>query len=383
MFARARALTACATAALGVAVAGCTTTAASSSVTGGTLSVYLSVPPNSPAEYQDVLAAERLAFQQAGSHVDKFTVRLVSFSGKEVSDNARQAIGDDTTVAYLGELAPGASEDTIGITNALDVLQVSPTDTAVEETQHTPAINNSPNHYYESLSTNNRTFARVVPTDALEAKFLVAQMQALGVKQLYVKSDGTAYGTALAHAVRSDASGAITIASSPSSADGVLYAGRNSADAVATFNKAAAGNSAVKLFAPSALALSTFAAALSPPAQRVTYVSSPGFGPGSPVPPDGQQFASAFKAAYGHAPAAQAIFGYEAMSAVMATLREAGSSASNRGTVVKDFLRIRNRSSAIGTYSINANGDTSIAPFVLSRIRSGRLVAYKAVPAQG
>ena len=62
------------------------------------------------------------------------------------------------------------------------------------------------------------------------------------------------------------------------------------------------------------------------------------------------------------------------MSAVLAVLHEAGTSANNRGTVQKDFFAIRNRASVLGTYSINVNGDTSLAPFVISRVKSGQLV---------
>ncbi len=383
MLARSRALTACAAATVAAAVGGCTTTTTTPTVSSGTLSVYVSVPPGPASpESQDVLSAERLAFQQAGAHVAKFTIKLVPFQGAKISDNARQAIGDGSTIAYLGELAPGASEDTIGITNAEDVLQVSPTDTAVEETQHSPAVPNSPNRYYESLSTYQRTFARVVPTDALEAKALVGEMQALRVKRLYIKTDGTAYGAALAYAVRSDASPAISPVTSAASADGVLYAGGSASDGIATFNQAAAGAPAVKLFAPSALALNSFAAALSPAAQRGTYISSPGF-TSSDLPALGKQFVSAFRAAYGHAPAPQAIFGYEAMAAVMAVLHQLGSAAGSRSNMVHGFFAIRNRVSALGTYSINQNGDTSIAPFVISRVKAGTLVPFKAVQEQG
>jgi branched-chain amino acid transport system substrate-binding protein len=367
-------------------------------VSGGTLSIYLSQLPGTPSrEQQDVVAAERLAFQQANAHIGKYTVRLVPFAGKELSDNARQAIGDDTTIAYLGELAPGASQDTLGITNAQNVLQVTPTDTAVEQTQHSPAVANSPDRYYESLSGNGRTFARVVPTTALEAKALVGQMQALGVRRLYVETDGSAYGAALAYAVKTSASAPSGTASAPSgtvsaritpvssvaAADGILYAGGDAARAASAFNEAAAANPTVKLFAPSALAMSSFAAALSPAAQRVTYVTQPGFGPGNPLPSQGQQFVSAFKATYGRAPAPQAVFGYEAMAAVMSVLHEAGSSAGNRNAVAKDFFLIRNRVSALGTYSINQNGDTSIGPFLISRARAGVLVPYRAVQEQG
>ena len=63
------------------------------------------------------------------------------------------------------------------------------------------------------------------------------------------------------------------------------------------------------------------------------------------------------------------------MSAVLDVLHQAGTSASSRGFVVHAFLTQHNRTaSVIGPYSIDANGDTSIAPFVILRLRGGQLV---------
>ena len=75
----------------------------------------------------------------------------------------------------------------------------------------------------------------------------------------------------------------------------------------------------------------------------------------------------------------QAIFGYEAMSAVLAVLREAGTAANNRPTVVHDFLSLKDRRRCSGTYSINSDGDTSLAPFVFSRLAHGSLVPFAQV----
>jgi branched-chain amino acid transport system substrate-binding protein len=95
------------------------------------------------------------------------------------------------------------------------------------------------------------------------------------------------------------------------------------------------------------------------------------------------RFVQPFVAAYHHQPAPQAIFGYEAMSALLSVLTKAGTSANDRQTVVHDFFAIRNRNSVLGSYSINANGDTSIAPFVFSRIVRGKLVPFRSVQVQG
>lgn len=385
LVARGRALSACALVA--ALLAGCTTTgAATSSIPGTTLTIYISKPSGQlTAGQQDVISAEQLALHQIGSTVGKFTIKPVVLSGGKLSDNARSAIADPGTVAYIGELVPGSSGQTIGITNAQTVLQVSPTDTAVQLTQAVPEVPGSPGKFYESLSANGQTFARVVPNDKLEAKALVSEMQSAGVKRLYVKDDGSEYGRVLTGLVNGDAAAAgIATDAQLASADGVFFAGTSSAAAATTLDQAASTSPSAKLFAPSALADDSFAAMLSQAAQRHAFISSPGF-TAAELPPQGHQFVAAFRAAYGHAPATQAIFGYEAMASVLAALRKAGSSANSRSTVVKDFLALTNNGgwpdSAVGSYSIDKSGDITYAggpPFVFSGVKGGILVPFKA-----
>ena len=375
----------CTLAALAAGVAGCAAPSGSSvTVSGTSLTVYASAPslPDDPQLRSDVLAAEQLAFQQGGgSQFGRFTVKLVTLGAKP-SDNARKAIQDTTAIAYLGEIEPGDSDNSLGITNAQDLLQVSPTDTALELTQSSAAVSGSPQSYYESLKSYGRTFARVVPSTALEAKAQAQEMEALGVKRLFVSDDGGAYGKAIALAVKQDAPPGISVVSSQAGADAMFYGASSDGAADRTFNAAAASNATAKLFGPSALDNDTFASALTPAAQSRTFVSAPGFLPKN-LTPAGKKFVADFIAAYHHAPRPEAIFGYEAMSSVVAVLREAGSTADNRSTVVHDFFSIKNRDSVLGSYSINVNGDTSLGPFVFSRFEHSKLTPFRFVQVQG
>lgn len=394
---------ACALGAAAVALAGCTPAPRGGvSATGKTLTIYASVPSRAAggAPAQDVLDAETLALTQAGGQVGSFKVVLkplavtapaTSRQGTaQITANARKAVLDPSTIAYLGELVPHTSFASIGITSAQDLLQVSPTDTALELTQRTAAVHNAPNTYYQSLKTYGPTFARVVPSSALEAKAQVKGMTALGVKKLYVTDDGGAYGKAIALALREDARSSIQVLTGPSNAakfrasraDALFYGVSADSDGIGLFN--AVADPKVKLFGPSTLADQTFASALTPTAQRSVYISSPGFLAPTELPPAGQKFLADFAAAYHHPPASEAIFGYEAMSAVLAVLRQAGASASTHSTIVKDFFAIRNRPSVLGTYSIRS-GDTTLGPFVFSRIapRSGTLTPFKFVQVPG
>jgi branched-chain amino acid transport system substrate-binding protein len=369
------------------ALAGCATqTNSTVTVTGTTLTIYASNPPGAPAS-QDIVDAERLALKQGGSSAGRFTLRFVSLSQKP-SDNARTAIQDSDAIAYLGELSPGDSVGTVGITNDQDLLQVSPTDTAISLTQSTPAVGGAPNNYYQQRKSYGRTFARVVPSGVGESRAQVTQMQTLRIRKLYLADDGSDYGKALAYQVRQDAStagisvtqgSASASAVAASGADGLFYGGSAGSQSTAQtlFGAVNQGqNPRIKMFAPSALDSSSLASSLAS-VKGEMYASEPGFLSGSLSKTAKQQFLQPFEAAYGHAPSPQAIFGYEAMSALLAVLREAGSDANNRSRVVRDFFAIKNRPSVLGTYSINSQGDTSLSPFVISRLVRGTLVPYK------
>jgi len=376
---RPRALSVCAVLGL-FAVAGCSSTTNSAvSVKGSKLTIYASQPPHGAGGQvaADVLDAEQLALKQNGSKVGKYTVSLVTLNGAETSDNPRTAVQNQSAIAYLGEIQPGTSQVSVEITNELDLLQVSPTDTAVYLTQATPADPGAPSKYYPSDSNYHETFARVVPTTAKEAQAIVAEMQSLHLSKLYVADDGQPYGASIAQEVRADAPGhGLTVQSSPSGADAVFYGGNSVAAATAAVSRAADASPGAKLFVPSALYDSSFVTGLSATAQHNLYVSSPGFD-ASTLTPAGKQFEATFTSDVGHAPAPQAIFGYEAMSALLAVLKEAGTAADDRATVVADFRAIKDRQSVLGTYSI-VDGDTTIAPFIFARVKNGTLTPVSA-----
>ena len=379
----ARGRAACACALLAAVVAGCSSSgSANSSVTvsGNVLRIYVSAAAtDQPLVAQDVLDAEQLAFGAGPHRVGNYSIQMRTVRGSTISAQARTVIQDTSSIAYLGEVVPGASYASLGITNALDILQVTPTDTALELTQTSPAVANAPDGYYESLSTYGRTFARVVPSSAAEARAQVQEMQALGVRKLYVSSDGSDYGAAIAYAVSHDVGAGITVVGSQAAADGVFYGSASPTAAAHFFNGVAGSNATAKLFGPSALDAPAFVSALSP-AVRNLYISVPGFLKAD-LTPAGAAFVTQFKSTFGHEPAPQAIFGYEAMAAVLSVLKAAGTAVNDRTTVVKGFFAIKNRPSVLGTYSIDSGGDTSLAPFVFSRLQGGQLVPFRFVSA--
>lgn len=360
-------------------------------VTGSTLTIYLSAPSrNASSEDRDVTAAAQLAFSHASHSTSRFNVALQVLHAS-ASDNARTAIQDTSAIAYIGEVAPGTSGGTVGITNAADLLQVSPTDTALELTQATPAVSGAPNDYYESLKSYGRTFGRVVPTTAAEARAQVSEMRSLGIRKVYIADDGSPYGRAIAYAVKHDAGAPINAVQGPASAsrvasegaDGVFFGGSSMSAARTFFDSVASNDPHIKLLAPSALYAQSFVQGLSSAARGDLYVSSPGFLPHNLPAIAKSDFVAPFVAAYHHQPSPQAIFGFEAVSAVLAALHKAGSSAAERSTVVRDFMNLHRSSSVLGSYSIDRYGGPTIAPFVFARVRGTALQPYRFEQANG
>src|SRR5947209_4455661 len=145
------------------ALGGCSATGSGSnvSVSGKTLTIYAAAPGAGTGQAAaDVLSAEQLAYGQRSSEVTAFHLRLRTLNAAKPSDNARTAISDTHAIAYLGEVPPGQSVQTMGITNAEQLLRVSATDTAEGLTNsHAPGLADVPAEDQEPQKTSGRTVA--------------------------------------------------------------------------------------------------------------------------------------------------------------------------------------------------------------------------------
>ncbi len=161
--------------------AGCSTTTSAVTVTGKTLTIYYSWPANlsSDPSTQQVIHGEQLAFSQLTGQVHGNFSRL---KANKISDNARTAIEDTTSaVAYVGETTAGTSVNSLGITNAQDLLQVSPAPGASQPTKN-----------FQSYSTYGRTFASMNQTANQAAQAILAEPAG----RTFARQFRTQYGSA-------------------------------------------------------------------------------------------------------------------------------------------------------------------------------------------
>ena len=379
-----------------------------SCVSGNTLTIYSSLPfdPTDRQQSQDVVNGEKMALQKAGNKVGKYTIKYVSLddstpsAGKweagKVSSNAREGAQNKQTIAYLGEFNSGATAVSLPILNRSGILQISPSNTAVGLTKKSadPA---EPDKYYP---TGKRTYGRVVPADNIQAAAQVTYMKDQGVKKVYVLDDKEVYGKGVADAVAADAKKAglqvvgdegidpkaanyrsLASKMKAAGADAFFFGGITANNGVQLWGDVFAANPGIKGFGPDGVAETSFTTKIPESSQPNTFITNPTL-PEQLYPPAAKTFFGDFKTKYGSDPEPYAIYGYEAMNAALEAIKNAGDKGNCREDVIKGFYNIKNRSSVLGTYSIDADGDTTITDYGGNTIKSGKLVFDKVIKAQ-
>ena len=377
--------------------------------TGATnLTIYSSLPlqGDSRPQSESVVNGMKLALEEAGGKVGKFTIKYVSLddataaAGKwepgQVSANARKAAQDKATIAYLGEFNSGASAISIPILNEAGILQISPSNTYVGLTREEGAEKGEPDKYYPS---GKRTFGRVVPADHIQAAAQVSYQKEEDCTSTYILNDKEVYGKGIADAVEAIAGEqGIKVAANEgidtksanfrsvaqkiksSGADCFFFGGITQNKGVQLWKDIHAVNPDLKLFGPDGVAESAFSEKIGKSAEAKTYITNPTLDP-KLYPPAAQDFFSTFEEKYGKKAEPYAIYGYEAMKVALLAIQNAGDKGNDRAAVIDAFFQIKDRDSVLGKYSIDENGDTTLSDYGANRIEDGALVFDKVIKA--
>jgi branched-chain amino acid transport system substrate-binding protein len=376
-------------------------------IQGTTLTVYFSGPLQgaSSSGAQAALNGARMALADAHGRVGKYRIVLRALDDatpqsrgwdpSQTTVNARVAIQDQSTIGYLGEYNSGASAVSIPLLNRAGIAQISPESTAVGLTSAgTGSAPGEPQKYYP---VGKRTFARVAPSDAIQAVALVRLQQTVGCRSTFVLDDDEVDGEdmALTYVLTAKAAGvrvvgvqafqrhasdykSLASGVAGSGADCVLITAIDEPSAVLLTEQIAHALPDATIFATNELADSAYTdpdAGGIPSSLDARLLLASATLPASLYPPSGQAFLDQYTRAYG-APEPQAIYGCTAMEVMLRAIARAtdgGRLAAYRSKVVAAILATPRIRGPIGTYRIDAAGDTSIDRYGIYRIVSGRL----------
>jgi branched-chain amino acid transport system substrate-binding protein len=382
-------------------------------ISGETLTIYTSLPLHgaSAVSGQAVLGGAKIALDQIHGRIGRYKIVLRwmddstpkrgSWDPGQTTLNAHQAMNDHTTIGYIGEYNSGASAISIPLLNRMGIPQISPTSTAVGLTSN--GIGAAPGEPQKYYPTGIRTYARVVPSDAIEAAAQVQLQQDAGCGKTFILDDGEFDGDdaeasfqVAARAAHLKLAGVQTFdprvkdyrplaaAVAKTGADCVLISAITEDNAVLLTKQVADAMPNVKLFGTAGLAESTFAnpeeGGIPRSLDSRVLITAAALGP-TASPPAGQAFYDRYQLKYGD-PEPYSIFGYEAMSLMLSAIAHAtndGTAPAQRSKVRAAIFSTRGRRSVLGTYSIKPDGDTTLRRYGVYRIVRGQLRFWKEI----
>jgi branched-chain amino acid transport system substrate-binding protein len=364
---------------------------------GGTVDIYSSLPLQGASKDQTnaMVKGIQLALKQANNKAGTFSVSYQSLDDStaqagswdpgQTATDARKAVQDSKAVYYIGEFNSGASVVSIPILNQAGIPQVSPANTYPGLTTSGPGtVAGEPDKYYP---TGKRTYLRIVPQDRIQAAALLTTMKADGCTKVALANDKETYGAGLARLVQlqSKAAGVNVIdntgieKTAPNfrsyastvkgkGADCFLFSGVT-ANGAAQINKdVAAAIPTVKLYGPDGTCESGFTnpAKHGIPATLAKQFKCTVATQDLKAYPGGQKFLTDFKAAYNDPnPDPYAIYGYEAMKLGLDTIAGLGAKGNDKTAVLTALFATKARSSVLGTYGFDKNGDTTLTDYGL------------------
>jgi len=389
------------------ALTGCggVATAPAASGVGRQLTIYSSLPlqgPSGPIS-QQIVAGEKLALSDAKGRIGRLTVSYVSLDDSSpttgewdpgaTAANAKAAAQDPTTIAYLGDYNSGATAVSLPLINAAGILQVSPASPYVGLTSSFDAGQDEPERFYP---TAKRTFGRVAPGDPVQGAAQTALMRALRVKRLYVLSDQDPFDAPLAQIVAGDARAAgigvvgndtldVLAAGADfegeaskvleSGAQAVFFSGVPTIGAARLFRQLHAADPRLSLLGSSSALNSLFTSRLGQ-AQGATFLGTPALALDL-YPTSARAVLARYRRDFGGPGGPYVLYGYEAMSVVLAAIRSAGAHGDERKAVIDRFFATRDRGSVLGAYSIRPNGETTLARYGIDRVVHGTPVFWR------
>ncbi len=381
---------------------------------GTTLKVVSSLPMTgaSLTQTQTIVNAIQLRLAQSNSSVcggkykiayeawDDASAALGKWDPAVETENGNKAAADKSIIAYIGTFNSGAAALSIPILNqAGPLVMISPANTYPGLTKTTGAdiAAGEPGKFYP---TGVRNYTRVVTADDVQGKVDANFMHTqLGVNSVYILDDQELYGKGVADVFESTAKEIgmtvlghegidpkaadykalmtkISTSNNGNPPDGIfvgMVVDNNAAQLVKDKVAIMGDNTKVKYMGPDGVQTQAFIDGAGADVADGVYASVGGL-PLDKLGPSGQKFLSDYEAKYGKLTEPYAVYGYEAMNVLMQALENvcaAGGNPADRATVNKAVFAIKDFNGVLGTWSFDANGDTSITDMTIYQVQNG------------
>lgn len=372
-----------------------------------TIKIVSSLPRTGSAEGQttSIVNGIKMALEEVNYKVGPYNIVFSdlddagtsgNWEGSVESANANIAANDPDTMVYIGTYNSGAAKISMPILNRAGVLMISPANTAIGLTKPS-GVKGEPENYRPTGKVN---YTRVVTTDDLQGALAADWAKQLGVKTIYLLDDSEMYGkgcadlverrcgeigiTVLGHeqiSVRANDFKPVMNKIKGRNPDLIYFGGTTQSKGGQIAKDMREVGLDCKLMVPEGCYEQAFIKAAG--AENVNgrcYVTFPGT-PRELLSETGKKFFDRYQEKYKIEPEPYAIYGYECGKVALEAIRKAGKK--DRAAILAACLAIKDFDGALGKWSFDANGDTTLQRLSGFEVRDGKFVFVKMLEAEG
>jgi len=374
----------------------------------GTVQVWSELPRQGSSKGQSdtIVNAIKFKLDALGGKIDGWTIKYTdqddstAEAGKWTQERATALATEASTTAdlvgYIGTFNSGAAKIVIPILCKAGITMVSPANTYPGLTKPGKGTADEPGKYYPDGCTHN--YFRVIPADDLQGDVGASWAKDLGAAKVYVLDDTEIYGKGVADVFEASAKAlglnvlghkqapgkatdykALAAEIKAAGPDLVYYGGITQNNAGQLWKDLKEAMPTVKLMGPDGIYEDAFIAAAGDAAEG-TYLTFGGV-TADQYTGDAAKFRDDYKAKYGNLEV-YTIYGYEAANVLFAAIDTASKAGAKDATalragVLKAMAATKDFKGVLGTWSFDANGDTSNKVFSGTQVKAGKFVFVK------
>ena len=389
------------------ALVGCKTEPGDSSGGGETsgekISIVSSLPRTGSAKGQTdaMVNGIKMALEEADHTAGGFTIEYADLDDATASAgawtaeaeeaNAKQAVADEDVMVYIGPFNSGAAVISMPILNRADLLMISPANTRPGLT--IPEIGD-PDEPEKYRPTGRKNYTRVVPTDEVQSMVSAQWAKEMGVSSVFILDDTEAYGRGIAvlfedHCQdlgievlghqsidpKSNEFRSLMTTIKSKNPDLVYFGGTTQTKGGQIAKDMVAAGIEAKLMVPDGCFEEAFIKSAG--AENIEGRCFFTFGglPPQEQTGSGKVFVDKYVKKYGRLPDAYAIYGYEAAKVALRAIADAGKK--DRRAITDAAFAIKDFDGALGVWSFDENGDTTMKRMTGSTVENGKFKFVK------
>ena len=324
---------------------------------------------------------------------DDATAQAGKWDSGKCSANVGNYVRNKAVIGVIGTFNSGCAEIEVPVANRAALGYVSPANTYVGLTTSAPGVTSAgePGKYYP---TGKRNYIRVVANDGFQGAADGLLAKGLGVTKVYILNDKEAYGAGIAGTFRNavkklgftivgdeawDPKAAsyedIATKVKNKGAQAVFLGGLECENGGKLIKDLRAGIGDAKIFAPDGFSSFPDVIAHAGSASEGMFISVAGQ-PDNTLKAAGKAFLKNFGKVVGSAPLPYAKYAAQATDVMMTAIQN---SNGTRASVTGNLFKTKVKNGILGSFVINKNGDTNLAPISIYNVKNGKAVFYKLI----